>query len=215
MESPLLRIVLITVQKSATGRTHWHKTQPLLLFMRTCVRPRHTIHTNSFNNNCSHIEKLKQSKGLKRSHFCILVCTPVSVEKFKPDSWELFIVEKWKYQFCWFLTIKSASYAPFTFSLKARDGSRITPVDRLQDATCEVGNVIKMWLSEWIFFLVMTINTWKCQWRIQDFPEVGAPTFRRGGGHHHTIFARFVQKNWMKLKEFGPRGKKRVQNFTM
>ena len=47
------------------------------------------------------------------------------------------------------------------------------------------------------------------------FPRGGGANLPEGGGHHHTIFARFVQKNWMKLKEFGPRGKKRVQNFTM
>ena len=38
------------------------------------------------------------------------------------------------------------------------------------------------------------------QWRIQDFPEEGAPTPR---GHQHTILPNFLT-NCMKLKEFGP-----------
>ena len=42
------------------------------------------------------------------------------------------------------------------------------------------------------------------QWRIQDFPEVGAPTLR-GGGRQHTNLSKFP-KNCMKLKEFGPGG---------
>ena len=41
------------------------------------------------------------------------------------------------------------------------------------------------------------------QWRIQDFPKVGAPTAQ--GGCQHTILPN-VSKNCMKLKEFGPRG---------
>ena len=41
------------------------------------------------------------------------------------------------------------------------------------------------------------------QWRIQDFPEEGAPTPR--GGRQHTILPHFP-KNCMKLKEFGPPG---------
>ena len=43
------------------------------------------------------------------------------------------------------------------------------------------------------------------QWRIQDFPEVGAPISWRGGGRRrqHTILPNFP-KNCMKLKEFGP-----------
>ena len=49
------------------------------------------------------------------------------------------------------------------------------------------------------------------QWRIQDFPEEGAPTLQ--GGRQHTILPNFP-KNCMKLKEFGPGGA-RVQNFTM
>ena len=41
------------------------------------------------------------------------------------------------------------------------------------------------------------------QWRIQDFPEEGAPTPQ--GGRQHTILPKFP-KNCMKLKEFGPPG---------
>ena len=40
------------------------------------------------------------------------------------------------------------------------------------------------------------------QWRIQDFPEEGAPTPR---GRQHTILPYFP-KNCMKLKELGPGG---------
>ena len=43
------------------------------------------------------------------------------------------------------------------------------------------------------------------QWRIQDFPEEGAPTPR--GGRQYTILPNF-SKNCMKLKEFGPRGRR-------
>ena len=41
------------------------------------------------------------------------------------------------------------------------------------------------------------------QWRIQDFPEVGAPTL--SGGRQHMILPNFP-KNCMKFKEFGPPG---------
>ena len=41
------------------------------------------------------------------------------------------------------------------------------------------------------------------QWRIQDFPEEGAPTPR--GGRQHTFLPNFP-KNCIKLKEFGPPG---------
>ena len=41
------------------------------------------------------------------------------------------------------------------------------------------------------------------QWRIQDFPEEGAPTPQ--GGRQHTILPIFPE-NCMKLKEFGPPG---------
>ena len=42
------------------------------------------------------------------------------------------------------------------------------------------------------------------QWRIQDFPEEGVPTPRRGGAN--IWFCQNFPKNCMKLKEFGPRG---------
>ena len=45
------------------------------------------------------------------------------------------------------------------------------------------------------------------QWRIQDFPEEGAPTPQ--GGRQHTNLSNFP-KNCMKLKEFGPPGGARV-----
>ena len=46
-----------------------------------------------------------------------------------------------------------------------------------------------------------------CHWRIQDFPEKGAPTFPGGGWGAPTYdFVKFSQKNCMKLKEFGPQG---------
>ena len=41
------------------------------------------------------------------------------------------------------------------------------------------------------------------QWRIQDFPEVGAPTLG-GGGRQHMNLPNFP-KNYIKMKEFGPR----------
>ena len=41
------------------------------------------------------------------------------------------------------------------------------------------------------------------QWRIQDFPEEGAPTLQ--GERQHTNLSNFP-KNCMKLKEFGPPG---------
>ena len=49
----------------------------------------------------------------------------------------------------------------------------------------------------------MKIEPWlnKVQWRIQDFPEVGAPTLA-GGGRQHIILPIFP-KNCMELKEFG------------
>ena len=37
------------------------------------------------------------------------------------------------------------------------------------------------------------------QWRIQDFPQVGAPTLR---GYQHTILPN-IPENYMKSKEFG------------
>ena len=44
------------------------------------------------------------------------------------------------------------------------------------------------------------MNLFCNQWRIQDFPEEGAPTLQ--GGRQHTILPNF-RKNCMKLKEFG------------
>ena len=41
------------------------------------------------------------------------------------------------------------------------------------------------------------------QWRIQDFPEVRAPSLWGEGGRQYTILPNFP-KNCMKLKEFGP-----------
>ena len=52
-----------------------------------------------------------------------------------------------------------------------------------------------------LIFHICIINWW--QWRIQDFPEEGAPTPR--GGRQNTILPNFP-KNCMKLKEFGPPG---------
>ena len=43
-----------------------------------------------------------------------------------------------------------------------------------------------------------------CQWRIQDFPQGGAPTPKIA-----IIFQNFA-KNCMKMKEFGPPGGARV-----
>ena len=51
--------------------------------------------------------------------------------------------------------------------------------------------------------IIYTETLHSLQWRIQDFPEVGAPTPQ--GGRQHTILPKFP-KNCMKLKEFGPRG---------
>ena len=61
-------------------------------------------------------------------------------------------------------------------------------------------------------FLITLRDVEQDQWRIQDFPEEGAPTPQ--GGRQHTISPKFP-KNCMKLKEFGPPGRVRVQNFTM
>ena len=46
------------------------------------------------------------------------------------------------------------------------------------------------------------------QWRIQDFPEEGAPTLH---GAPTYDFAKFSEKNCMKLKEFGPPGVRRMR----
>ena len=43
------------------------------------------------------------------------------------------------------------------------------------------------------------------QWRIQDFPEKGAPTLKRGGGLQPTICLIFPE-NSMKMKKFGRGG---------
>ena len=50
------------------------------------------------------------------------------------------------------------------------------------------------------------------QWRIQDFPEEGAPTLQ--GGRQHTILPNFP-KNCMKLKEFGPGGGARPKFYYL
>ena len=39
-----------------------------------------------------------------------------------------------------------------------------------------------------------------CQWRIQDFPQGGAPTPKS------AIIFQFFAENCMKMKEFGPQG---------
>ena len=51
------------------------------------------------------------------------------------------------------------------------------------------------------------------QWRIQDFPEEGAPTPR--GGAPTYDFAKFSQKLHEIERIWTPRGGARVQNFTM
>ena len=51
------------------------------------------------------------------------------------------------------------------------------------------------------------------QWRIQDFPEVGAPILW-GRGCRHTILPNFP-KNCMKLKEFGPTGGRMSLTFPL
>ena len=45
----------------------------------------------------------------------------------------------------------------------------------------------------------MTKNDCITQWRIQDFPEGGAPIPKLG------LFCKFFAENCMKMKEFGPR----------
>ena len=42
------------------------------------------------------------------------------------------------------------------------------------------------------------------QWRIQDFPEEGAPTTKVGGGAN-LLFGQNFPENCMKMDEFGPR----------
>ena len=49
------------------------------------------------------------------------------------------------------------------------------------------------------------------QWRIQDFPEVGAPTLQ---GRQHMILPNFP-RNHMKLKEYGPRGGGHVSKILL
>ena len=62
--------------------------------------------------------------------------------------------------------------------------------------------------------LTKTTTIKSTQWRIQDFPEVGAPTSQGGGGRQHMILSKFP-KICMKLKEYGPLVGGRIQNFTM
>ena len=50
----------------------------------------------------------------------------------------------------------------------------------------------------------------RSQWRIQDFPEVGAPNLQGAPTHD---FAKFPPKNCMKLNEFGPRGGERLKFY--
>ena len=51
----------------------------------------------------------------------------------------------------------------------------------------------------------MPVSLWHMyQWRIQDFPEGGAPT-SEGGGRQPIIWPIFP-KNCMKMKKFWPRG---------
>ena len=54
---------------------------------------------------------------------------------------------------------------------------------------------ISIWTLQWWVFD-------GCQWRIQDFLEVGVPTHQ---GRQHTILPNFP-KSCMQLKEFGPWG---------
>ena len=50
--------------------------------------------------------------------------------------------------------------------------------------------------------LLLVTDLYIVQWRIQDFPKVGAPAL---GGRQHMILPNFP-KSCMKLKEFGPLG---------
>ena len=47
---------------------------------------------------------------------------------------------------------------------------------------------------------ILTISSFGIQWRIQDFPQGGAPTPKSA-----IIFQIFAE-NYMKMKEFGPPG---------
>ena len=66
--------------------------------------------------------------------------------------------------------------------------------------------LLNSYISVFYTFNVFLLNVRRFslnQWRIQDFPEEGAPTPR--GGAPTYDFAKFL-KNCMKLKEFGPPG---------
>ena len=48
--------------------------------------------------------------------------------------------------------------------------------------------------------LIYSVDSYTRQWRIQDFPQGGAPTPKS------AIIFQFFAENCMKMKEFGPRG---------
>ena len=60
---------------------------------------------------------------------------------------------------------------------------------------------------KWLFtpsvFLFTAIDS--IQWRIQDFPGVGAPTSKVGVKSYYLV--NFFPENCMKIKEIGPRGR--------
>ena len=102
-------------------------------------------------------------------------------------------------------------------------GSKIVLLEPRCDSLWQVNNKIQLFLGSWFISQIKInfsiflkdycgdlVNVLPSmdglqsigQWRIQDFPEVGAPTLH--GGRQHMILPTFP-KNCMKLKEFGPR----------
>ena len=59
----------------------------------------------------------------------------------------------------------------------------------------------------YVYCVYVCMYVYCVQWRIQDFPEEGAPT--RGGGRQDTILFKFPE-NCMKLKKIRPPGGARV-----
>ena len=80
----------------------------------------------------------------------------------------------------------------------------------IKACNCDLKKFNQIWrngrsvMHDWLCKELRSVPcTWyRYRWRIQDFPEVGAPTFQ---GRPHKILPNFP-KNCMKLKEFGPGG---------
>ena len=87
----------------------------------------------------------------------------------------------------------------FYFPLKLREASQTSTIVSMNNRS-ETDQAMKKIYKSFQSQIPWRWTLWRCQWRIQDFPEEGAPTPKS------AIILPFFAKNCMKMKEFGRTG---------